>query len=36
MAQTGDSFTVELNKAQLEWGTYRFTGSRAYDMVKVI
>lgn len=28
MAQTGDSFTVELNKAQLEWGTYRFTGSR--------
>lgn len=28
MAKAGDSFTIKLNKAQLEWGTYRFTGSR--------
>lgn len=28
MANTGDTFTVELNQAQLEWGTFRFTGSR--------
>ena len=28
MANAGDSFTVELNKSQLEWGTFRFTGSR--------
>lgn len=28
MAKAGDNFMVELTKAQLEWGTYRFTGSR--------
>ncbi len=28
MANAGDTFTVELNQAQLEWGTFRFTGSR--------
>lgn len=28
MAKAGDSFTIQLNKAQLEWGTYRFTGTR--------
>ena len=28
MANTGDTFTVQLNQAQLEWGTFRFTGSR--------
>lgn len=28
MANAGDTFTVELNKSQLEWGTFRFTGSR--------
>ena len=28
MEKAGDSFTVVLNRAQLEWGTYRFTGSR--------
>ena len=28
MANTGDTFIVELNQAQLEWGTFRFTGSR--------
>lgn len=28
MANAGDTFTVELNRSQLEWGTFRFTGSR--------
>lgn len=28
MARAGDTFTVELNRSQLEWGTFRFTGSR--------
>lgn len=28
MANTGDTFTVELNQSQLEWRTFRFTGSR--------
>ena len=28
MAKAGDTFTVELNRSQLEWGTFRFTGSR--------
>lgn len=28
MANTGDTFTVELNRAQLKWGMFRFTGSR--------
>lgn len=28
MANTGDTFTIELNRSQLEWGTFRFTGSR--------
>ena len=28
MANTGDTFTVQLNQAQLELGTFRFTGSR--------
>jgi hypothetical protein len=28
MANTGDSFTVILNQAQLEWGTHRYTNSR--------
>lgn len=28
MANVGDTFIVELNRSQLEWGTFRFTGSR--------
>ena len=28
MANNGDTFTVQLNQSQLEWGTFRFTGSR--------
>lgn len=32
MANAGDTFTVELNQAQLEWGTFRFTGSRGASL----
>lgn len=28
MAKSGDTYTVSLNKSQLEWGTYRFSNSR--------
>lgn len=28
MAKTGDSYIVTLEKAHLEWGTHRYTGSR--------
>lgn len=28
MANAGNTFTIKLNRSQLEWGTFRFTGSR--------
>ena len=28
MAKTGDTYTVTLTRAPLEWGTHRYTGSR--------
>lgn len=28
MAKRGDSYIVTLEKAHLEWGTHRYTGSR--------